>query len=133
MTLVDRSRLRGDIAGHHSVLRPAPSGKLKISHSWFEDGPEVAQAIERAPGVSRQKLAAYLLSTVFVRQRRKWADMTLRTALWLHAASPDGDLCWPDLAIVARALAEGRDMSEIGLMRDIAMRTIDVQRDGAPF
>ena len=105
----------------------------RISHSWFEDGPEVAQAIERAPGTSRQKLATYLLNTVFVQQRRKWADMTPRTALWLHAASPDGDLCWPDLAIVARALAEGRDMTEIGLMRDIAMRTIDVQRDSAPF
>ncbi len=104
-----------------------------IAQSWFEDSPEVAQAIEQASGASRPKLATYLLQTVFAQHRQKWADMFLRTALWMHEASPAGDLCWPDLAIVTQALVEGREMTEIGLMRDIAMRTIDVQRDTAPF
>ena len=36
------------------------------------------------------------------------------------------DLCWRELAIVAKALADGRDMAEIGLMRDIAQRTLAV-------
>ena len=36
------------------------------------------------------------------------------------------DLCWRELAIVAKALADGRDMAEIGLMRDIAQRTLTV-------
>ena len=31
-----------------------------------------------------------------------------------------------ELAIVAKALADGRDMAEIGLMRDIAQRTLAV-------
>ena len=44
----------------------------------------------------------------------------------LHRAA---DLCWRELAIVAKALADGRDMTEIGLMRDIALRTIAVLRD----
>lgn len=100
-----------------------------IAQSWFEDGPEVAEAIERAPRASRTKLATHLLQTVITRHRQKWADMVLRTALWMHEASADDDLCWPDLAIVAQALAEGRDMADIGLMRDIAMRTVTVLRD----
>jgi hypothetical protein len=36
------------------------------------------------------------------------------------------DLCWRELAIVAKALAGGRDVNEIGLMRDIAQRTVAV-------
>ncbi len=36
------------------------------------------------------------------------------------------ELCWRELAIVAKALADGRDMAEIGLMRDIAQRTLAV-------
>jgi len=42
----------------------------------------------------------------------------------MHEASEAADLCWRELAIVAKALADGRDMTEIGLMRDIASRTI---------
>ena len=36
------------------------------------------------------------------------------------------DLCWRELVIIAKALADGRDMAEIGLMRDIAQRTLAV-------
>ena len=50
------------------------------------------------------------------------------TALWMREAPPDADLCWRELALVAKALADGRDMTEIGLMRDIALRTIAVLR-----
>jgi hypothetical protein len=39
------------------------------------------------------------------------------------------NLCWRDLAIVAKALVDGRVITEIGLMRDIAFRTIAVLRD----
>ena len=104
-----------------------------VAQSWFEDGPEIAQAIEQARGASRTKLATRLLQTVFARHRQKWADMMLHTALWMHEAPPAGDLCWPSLAIIAQALAEGRDMAEIGLMHDIAMRTVTVLRDVRPI
>jgi hypothetical protein len=36
-----------------------------------------------------------------------------------------------ELAIVAKALADGRDMTKIGLMCDIAQRTIAVLGNGA--
>ena len=47
--------------------------------------------------------------------------------------APQDDLCWRELGIVAKALADGRDMIEIGLMRDIALRTIAVLRDARRF
>jgi len=97
-----------------------------VAQSWFEDDPQVAQAVERARGRDRAKLAAYLLQTVMARHRDRWADVILRTALWMREAPPEADLCWRELALVAKALADGRDMTEIGLMRDIALRTIAV-------
>jgi hypothetical protein len=42
----------------------------------------------------------------------------------MREAPSEFDLCGCDLAIVAKALAGGRDMNEIGLMRDIAKRTV---------
>src|SRR5262249_40372546 len=53
-------------------------------------------------------------------------DLLLRTTLWMREAPPGLNLCWRELAIVAKALADGRDMAEIGLMRDIAQRTLAV-------
>jgi hypothetical protein len=114
-----------------SVLRK--SGELPelgaVAQSWFEDDPQVAQAVERAHGRDRAKLADYLLQSVIARRRDRWAEIVLRTALWMREAPQAADLCWRELAIVAKALADGRDMTEIGLMRDIALRTIAVLRD----
>lgn len=95
-----------------------------IAQSWFEDDPEIAQAVGRAGRGNRAKRADYLLQSILARRRDKWADLILRTALWMREASVEADLCWRELAIVAKALADGRDMAEIGLMRDIASRTI---------
>jgi hypothetical protein len=114
-----------------SVLRK--SSKLAelatVAQSWFEDDPQVAQAVERARGRDRTKLATYLLQSVIGRRRDRWADVVLRTALWMREAPEAADLCWRELAIVAKALADGRDVTEIGLMRGIALRTIAVLRD----
>jgi hypothetical protein len=115
-----------------SVLRK--SGELAdleaVAQSWFEDDPEVSHTVERARGRERAKLAAYLLQSVMTRHRERWAEVILSTALWMREAPPEAGLCWRELAIVAKALADGRDMTEIGLMRDIASRTIAVL--GAP-
>jgi hypothetical protein len=100
-----------------------------VAQSWFEDDPQVAQAVDSAGGRDRAKLATYLLQSVIARHRDKWADIVLRTALWMREAPPEADLCWRELAIVAKALVDGRDVTEIGLMRDVALRTIAVLRD----
>ena len=100
-----------------------------VAQSWFEDDPQVAQAVKQARGGSRAKLASYLLQSVMVRRRDRWAEIVLRTALWMRAAPEAADLCWRELALVAKALADGRDLTEIGLMHDIALRTIAVHGD----
>jgi hypothetical protein len=100
-----------------------------VAQSWFEDDPQVAQAVDSARGRDRAKLATYLLQSVIAPRRDKWADIVLRTALWMREAPPEAGLCWRQLALVAKALVDGRDMTEIGLMRDIALRTIAVLRD----
>jgi hypothetical protein len=115
-----------------SVLRK--SGDLAdletVAQSWFEDDPQVARAVASGRGRGRAKLATYLLQSVMARHRDRWAEVVLRTALWMREAPPEADLCWREFAIVAKALADGRDMAEIGLMRDIALRTIAVHGDG---
>ena len=100
-----------------------------VACSWFEDDPQVTEAVERARGRDRAKLATFLLQSVIARHRDRWAEIVLRTALWMHEAPEAADLCWRELALVAKALADGRDMTEIGLMRDIASRTIAVLGD----
>jgi hypothetical protein len=114
-----------------SVLRKSNelSELEAVAQSWFEDDPQAAQAVERARGRDRAKLATYLLQSVIARHRDRWADIVLRTALWMREAPPEADLCWRELSIVAKALADGRDMTEIGLIRDVALRTIAVLRD----
>jgi hypothetical protein len=108
------------------VLRDSDelAGLEAVAQCWFEDSPQVAQAVQRAGGRDRAKLASYLLQSVIAQQRDKWAEIVLCTALWMREAPPDADLCWRELALVAKALADGRDMTEIGLMRDVASRTI---------
>jgi hypothetical protein len=97
-----------------------------VAQSWFEDDPQIAQAVDRARGRDRAKLATFLLQSVIARHRDRWAETVLRTALWMREAPPEVDLPWRELAIVAKALVDGRDMTEVGLMRDIASRTIGV-------
>jgi hypothetical protein len=98
-----------------------------VAQLWFDDDPQVAEAVER--GGRRAKLATYLLQSVIAQRRDRWAEIVLHTALWMREAPPEADLCWRELVLVAKALVDGRDLTEIGLMRDIALRTIAVLRD----
>jgi hypothetical protein len=117
-----------------SVLRVSGDlpGLEPIAQSWFENDPQVAQVVQRARR-GGATLVNYLLQSVFARRRERWANIVLRTALWMCEASADRDSCWRELSLVAKAIADGRDLTEIGLMRDIAMRTIAVLRDAAPI
>jgi hypothetical protein len=44
----------------------------------------------------------------------------------MHEAPDAAELRWRELVIVAKAIPDARDITEIGLMRDIALRTIAV-------
>jgi hypothetical protein len=97
-----------------------------IAQSWFEDDIAAAEVVKRARGGSRAKLADYLLQSLIAQRRDRWAGIVLHTALWMREAPPETGMCWRELALVAKALADGREIGEIGLMRDIALRTIAV-------
>jgi hypothetical protein len=101
-----------------------------FEQSWFEDDPEMARIVATGRSRDRAKLATYLLQSVIARRRDKWADLLLRTALWMREAPPDADLCWRELTIVSEAIAGGYDLTEIGLMHNIAERTIAAVASG---
>lgn len=95
-----------------------------IEQSWFEDDAQIEEIVAGRRVRGRTKLATYLLQTVIARRRDKWAELFLHTAMWMREAPPEADLCWRELALVAEAVAGGRDLGEIGLMQAIAERTI---------
>ena len=97
--------------------------------SWFEEGPDVAQAIAGTRSHNRAKLASYLLQSVMTRRRHKWAELFLRTSMWMRESRAREEPCWRELALIAKAVASGRDLDEIRLMRDIAERTVVVHAD----
>jgi hypothetical protein len=100
-----------------------------ISESWFEDDQEVARHVAGTRRGQRAKMADYILRTVITRRREKWAEHFVWTALWLREAPADADLPWREFAILAQALADGRDMADLAVMRDIAMRTVAALAD----
>jgi hypothetical protein len=95
-----------------------------IAESWFEDDQEAARLLSGVHRRQRAKMADYVLQSVIVRRREKWAEHFVWTALWLREAPDDDALPWLKFAILARALSDGHDVSEIPLMRDIAARTV---------
>jgi len=101
----------------------------RIEQCWCDDDPQAAQIVKQARGRNRAKVAGYLLQSVIARRRERWAEILLHTAAWMRAAPPPDDLCWRELAIIAKALADGRDMTEIALMRTVALNTIEALRD----
>jgi len=107
------------------------AGLDPIEETWFEDGPDIDRTLDGWSGRNRAKLVAYLLQSTIARHRNRWADLFLRTALWMREAPPEAGLAWRELVLVAKALADGRDMSAIGLMHDIALRTIAAYTDRA--
>jgi hypothetical protein len=117
-------------AAVHAVLRTSGEwGNFDpIAETWFEDDPEVARLVHGCRG-RRKKTAEYVLQSVLRRRREKWAEHFLWTALWLREAQ---DAPWPQFAMLARALADGHDLAEIPLMREIAARTVTVLAEASP-
>jgi hypothetical protein len=99
-----------------------------IEQSWFEDDAEVAEIVDDALDRDDETLVRLLLQGVLDQRRNKWAELFVQIAFWMREADAEYP-SWADLTVVARALWEGRDLAEIGLMRTIAEQTIDVMAD----
>jgi hypothetical protein len=115
-------------ASVRAILRN--SGRLpileRIADSWFEDDAEAARIVGERRSGPRSKRVEHVLNVLVAQRRSKWVDLMLRTAVWLRDADASGELSWREFAIVAKALAEGVDVGEIGLMREVALQTVDV-------
>ncbi|CCD96006.1 hypothetical protein BRAO375_4880005 [Bradyrhizobium sp. ORS 375] len=98
-----------------------------IEDSWFEDDAELEQKVKSASRRAREKLPVKLLQNdgAIGAQRTRWAELFVLTALWMREGREGEWLSWADLAVVARALLDGHDLTEIGLMRNIAQRTVE--------
>jgi DNA-binding NarL/FixJ family response regulator len=97
-----------------------------IAESWFEDDQEVARRVAGTRGRQRAKAVQYLLQSVLEQRRERWAEHFLLTALWIKEAPDNAALPWRKFAVLARALANGHDLSDIALMCEIADRTVSV-------
>ncbi|GLH78335.1 hypothetical protein SSBR45G_32440 [Bradyrhizobium sp. SSBR45G] len=98
-----------------------------IQDSWFEDDAELEQKVKSSSGRARAKLPAKLLlnTGAIGAQRARWAELFVMTALWLRERPRDQSSGWADLVVVARAVLDGHDLGQIGLMRAIAERTVE--------
>ncbi|WP_257167312.1 hypothetical protein [Bradyrhizobium sp. SRS-191] len=108
----------------------ADSGDLAeldgIEDSWFEDDAELEQKVKSASHRAREKLPAKLLQDdgAIGAQRARWAELFAMTALWMREGPRDDWAAWAELTVIARAVLDGHDLAEIGLMRNIAERTV---------
>jgi len=98
----------------------------EIEQSWFEDSSELQEKVQSVSRRVREQFTTALLqgNGAIAVHRDQWAELFVRTALWMREAKVDEELCWADLAVVARAVLEGHDLTRIGLMRNIAERTV---------
>jgi hypothetical protein len=98
----------------------------EIEQSWFEDSSELREKVQSVSRRAREQFTTALLqgNGAIAAHRNRWAELFVRTALWMRQAPDSDELCWPDLALVARAVLEGHDLTRIGLMRNIAERTV---------
>jgi hypothetical protein len=97
-----------------------------ITGSWFEDDQKVARLLGRPRGRQLVEATGYVLQQVLTRRRQKWAEHFLWTALWLREKPNEYTSLWRNFVILAQSLADGCDLSEVSLMRDIAARTVEL-------
>jgi hypothetical protein len=98
--------------------------EVGAAESWFEDDQEVADLVAGTRTRKADRLSEYVLRTVVERRASKWAEHFVWIALWLRHFRPSPDARWKNFAVLARAVAEGRGIADIPLMREIADRTV---------
>lgn len=94
-----------------------------ICSSWFVSDDTLMAALEDAPSDASAKKIVF----GHIAQRRDlWAGLFARSALILrHDRSAPLD-AWMSFAVVAQALAEGRDIKKIPVFEDILEQTLEV-------
>jgi hypothetical protein len=102
----------------------------RLTDAWFEDDQDVTRLIGAAPRRNARKQADFVLQSVIERRRNRWAELFLWISLWLREAAPEDKAPWQEFAILADAIAKGRDLDEIPLMHLIAISTVMALTEG---
>jgi yecA family protein len=98
-----------------------------ITDTWFDDNPETRELLHSTASAKRQErlVWSYLES-----RREFWAIRVFQAALVVKGAGED----WISLAATGAALLEGRAITKIPVMRQIAYRTLSAfdHQEGSP-
>lgn len=113
-----------EAAVSRTLDQSAAWSEVGTAESWFEDDQEVADLIAGTRSRTDARLSEYVLRTVVERRASKWAEHFVWVALWLRHIHPSPDARWKNFAVLARAVADGRGIADIPLMRAIADRTV---------
>jgi hypothetical protein len=93
--------------------------------SWFEDGDQV-QSLLGGKRLSTARREAVVLEQVLEPRRHRWTALLAWTAFLLSRS--DEDECWMDFYAAARALADGRGVGDLAIMRYVAGQTVEAQK-----
>ncbi|AJP71274.1 hypothetical protein [Sphingomonas hengshuiensis] len=92
--------------------------------SWFENGDDVAAAIKGRRKIE-DRIAA-IIDKVLEPNRAYWASVIAWSAFAQRGDGHDSD--WIEMALVAREMISERPLTEIPLVRSIAMQTVEAAR-----
>ena len=104
----------------------------EVFGTWFEDGPQVRDALAGVPRTDRAALMAVVMTDILPPRRHEWAERFLVMALWCEAAAETKQRSRArDLVLVARALAGEEPLETIPVMRVIAAQTVQASLLGS--
>ncbi|MGD0102458.1 MAG: hypothetical protein ABSC06_00295 [Rhodopila sp.] len=103
-----------------------------VFSSWFEDGPQVQQALANVPRTNQPEMIAQVMNEILPDNRAAWAERFLMMALWSSAAADAKQRGKTrDLVLVAHALAGDGPIAAIPMMAVIALNTVRATLLGA--
>jgi hypothetical protein len=96
-----------------------------VFSSWFEDGPQVQQALAKLPRTDQTRMAAVVMNDILPGKRADWAERFLMMALCSGASTDPGhEARTRDLVLVAHALVGDGPLDAIPFMSVIALQTV---------
>jgi hypothetical protein len=99
--------------------------KDDVFSSWFEDGPQVQQALAKVPRTDQIAMIGLVMNDILPDKRLAWSERFLMMALWSGAAEDaKQQVKARDLVLVAHALVGDGPIGAIPVMAIIALQTV---------
>jgi hypothetical protein len=94
---------------------------------WFEDDGVLREALAGKKRMNDVRRLNILMTEILPTRRRRWAEMIAWTAA--HMRHENGNDGWPEFAVVASELLSDRPLSDIPIMVDIALASIEAWKN----